>query len=155
MSQALRQRPAVNRDNAFFFEALQQGRLVAQQCASCSEFRHPPVPMCPSCHSIEWTASSIEGTGTLVTYSVLHHPVLPPFVAGYLVGLVELDHGVRLVLNLEYAEQDAAIGQSVEVRVVRYDDDLVLPAGFLPGSPTTIVSSTEGGTLHSPEGDRS
>ena len=143
MSQTLRQRPAINKDNAFFFEQLAAGRITAQQCASCSEFRHPPVPMCPHCHALEWQATEISGTGVLTTYTVMHHPVLPPFTKGYIVGLVELDHGVRLVVNLEYAESDVEIGQTVEVRPVRYDADLVLPAGFLPGTTSTIVSSTE------------
>lgn len=143
MNQTLRQRPALNKDNQFFFDALTEGKICAQQCSSCNEFRHPPVPMCPHCHSLDWRATEMGSTGELVMYTVVHHPVIPPFAKGYIVGLVELEHGVRLVMNLEYDESEVEIGQEVEVRPVQYDDDLVLPAGFKPGAPSRIVSSTE------------
>lgn len=145
---ALRQRPAINRDNAFFFDALKEGRLVAQQCEECKTFRHPPVPMCPRCHALGWKATDIEGTGELISFTVIHHPVVPPFEAGYIVGLVELDHGVRIILNVEADEEDVEIGMTLEVRPYPYDDELVLPAAFLPGSESVIVSSTEGKVPH-------
>ncbi|MDN5796921.1 MAG: OB-fold domain-containing protein [Intrasporangium sp.] len=143
MATPTRQQPAVNRDNAFFFESLAQGRLTIQQCTRCHAHRHPPVPMCPRCHSLSWQADEVSGMGTLVTFTALYHPVLPPFVPGYLVGLVELQDGVRLVVNLECAEDEAQIGMPVEVVPQRYGDDLVLPAGYLPGAPHVVVSSTE------------
>lgn len=139
MATPVRQRPAVNGDNAFFFEALQQGKLVAQQCSNCAQFRHPPVACCPHCHSFEWQATEMATAGTVISFVVLHHPVVPPFQAGYIVGLVELDHGVRMVMNLEFPEAEVEIGMEVEVRPYRYDDELVLMAGFKPGQPTPEV----------------
>lgn len=147
MAEALRPRPAVNLDNAFYFDALRAGRLVCQQCSDCSEFRHPPVPCCPRCHSFAWQETPLSGRGELITYTVLHHPVMPPFAAGYIVGLVEFAEGVRIVMNLEIAEEDVAIGMEVEVRAIPYDPELTLPAGFIPGAPSDVLSSTEtGGT---------
>lgn len=138
-----RQRPAVNLDNAFYFENLAEGRLTIQQCTECLTHRHPPVPMCPRCHSLTWRADEVNGMGTLATYTALFHPVVPPFVPGYLVGLVELADGVRLVVNLEFGEEEARIGMPVEVVPQRYGDDLVLPAGYIPGRPRIVVSSNE------------
>lgn len=146
MTTPTRQRPAVNLDNAFFFESLAQGRLTIQQCTECGTHRHPPVPMCPRCHSLSWQADPVSGLGTLTTYTALFHPVLPPFEPGYLVGLVELEDGIRLVVNLEFGQDEAQIGMPVEVVPQRYDDDLVLPAGYIPGRPHTVVSSTEATT---------
>ncbi|MCU4297020.1 hypothetical protein D3I60_07995 [Brevibacterium permense] len=143
MTEALRPRPALNLDNAFYFDALKEGRLVAQQCGDCAEFRHPPVPCCPRCQSFDWDVSDLSDTGELVTYTVLHHPVVPPFEAGYIVGLVEFAEGVRIVMNLEIDEADVSIGMKVEVRPHFYDPDLALPAGFAPGAETCVRSSTE------------
>lgn len=143
MTEALRPRPALNLDNAFYFDALKEGRLVAQQCGDCAEFRHPPVPCCPRCHSFSWQEAPLSGSGELVSFTVLHHPVVPPFTAGYVVGLVEFAEGVRIVMNLEIAEEDVAIGMEVEVRTHSYDPELTLPAGFLPGAPNRVLSSTE------------
>ena len=143
MTEALRPRPALNLDNAFYFDALREGRLVAQQCGDCAEFRHPPVPCCPRCQSFDWHASELSDTGELVTYTVLHHPVMPPFEAGYIVGLVEFAEGVRMVMNLEIEEADVSIGMNVEVRPHFYDPELALPAGYMPGAETRVRSSTE------------
>ena len=140
---SLRQRPAVNLDNAFFFENLAQGRLTIQQCTECRTHRHPPVPMCPQCHSLSWRADEVGGSGTLTTYTALFHPVAPPFVPGYLVGLVELADGIRVVVNLEFGEEEARIGMPVEVVPQRYGDDLILPAGYIPGRRHIVVSSSE------------
>src|SRR5699024_9342005 len=138
MTEALRPRPALNMDNAFYFDALKEGRLVAQQCGDCAEFRHPPVPCCPRCQSFDWRDCELSGTGELVTYTVLHHPVMPPFEVGYIVGLVEFAEGVRIVMNLE-------------VRPLCDDAELALPAGSVPGAETCVRSSTE--TTDSPDDD--
>lgn len=128
MTHALRPRPAINLDNAFFFEALATGRLVIQRCEDCGELRHPPVPMCPSCHSLDWHAQEMSGRGTLFSYVVMHHPVIAPFEPGYIVALVQLDEGPRIVMPLEgIAREDVVIGMPLVVRPERMDDDLTLP----------------------------
>ena len=58
---ARRPRPRVTLDGRFFWEGLEQGKLLIQRCAACDELRHPPGPMCPKCHSLEWKTS--EGFG--------------------------------------------------------------------------------------------
>lgn len=128
MSEILRPRPAINRDNAFFFEALNEGKLAIQQCDGCNELRHPPVPMCPNCHSLEWHAEEMSGLGSVFSFVVLHHPVVPPFEAGYMVAVVELEEGPRIVMNLEgINKEDVEIGMPVTITPERMDADLVLP----------------------------
>ena len=128
MSEALRPRPPVNRDNAFFFDELKGGRISVQRCDSCAELRHPPVPMCPACHSLDWSTRTMSGAGELVSFVVMHHPVRPPFQDGYIVALVELVEGPRLVMNLEDIEEDdIEIGMKVQVDVRAVDAELVLP----------------------------
>lgn len=131
MSEALRPRPQVNGDNRFFFEELKSGRVSIQCCDSCQELRHPPVPMCPTCNSLEWSTREMSGGGELVTFVVIHHPIQPPFEDGYIVALVELDEGPRLVLNLEgIDEEDVEIGMRVIVEARAVDDELHLPVAF-------------------------
>lgn len=142
MRNATRQRPAVNQDNSFFFDNLAKGLLTIQRCTECNAFRHPPVPMCPQCHSLAWEPREVTGTGTLVTYTVIHHPVVPPFVDGYLVGLVELAEGVRIVTNLEIQESRVEIGMQLQVIPQRYGD-LVLSAAYRPGDKHVVISSYE------------
>lgn len=127
--QPLRPRPAINLDNAFFFEALtERGELAIQQCDECNELRHPPVPMCPDCHSIHWAPKPMAGNGIVHSFVVLYHPIVPPFEPGYIVAVIELDEGPRVVMNLEGVErEDVKIGMPVEITAERMDETLVLP----------------------------
>lgn len=127
--QALRPRPATNLDNAFFFESLtERGELSIQQCSDCEELRHPPVPMCPDCNSIHWAPKAMKPRGIVHSYVVLYHPIVPPFEPGYVVAVVELEQGPRVVMNLEGVErEDVKIGMPVDITIERMDADLVLP----------------------------
>lgn len=128
MIDALRPRPPINGDNRFFYDELKAGRVSVQGCSSCEELRHPPVPMCPSCHSLDWSPRQMSGEGELISYVVMHHPIVPPFQDGYIVALIELTEGPRLVMNLEgIAEDDIEIGMKVEVTAHAVDDELTLP----------------------------
>jgi uncharacterized protein len=127
-STALRPRPAISEDTAFFWEGAKRGELLIQRCASCGVLRHPPGPACPACDSFEWDTVASTGRGTVHSFVVYHYPVIPPFEAPYVVVLVDLEEGVRLVSNLiEIAPEDVEIGMPVEVRFVDVDEDLTLP----------------------------
>lgn len=127
--QVLRPRPAINLDNAFFFESLnERGELSIQQCGECEQLRHPPVPMCPDCNSIHWAPKVMAGSGTVHSYVVLYHPIVPPFEPGYIVAVIELEEGPRVVMNLEGVDRaDVQIGMPVTITAERMDENLVLP----------------------------
>jgi uncharacterized protein len=108
--------PIVTDDSAAFWDAAADHRLVAQRCGECGRLRHPPRPMCPTCHSLAIDVVQLSGRGTLYSYSVLHHPQHPAFDYPVLAALVDLDEGVRLVSNLTgVAPADIRIGMALEV----------------------------------------
>ncbi|WP_244928792.1 OB-fold domain-containing protein [Nocardioides sp. W7] len=124
----LRPRPAVNLDNAFWFEAARERRLVVQRCAQCGTLRHPPGPCCPECQSFEWDTVEASGRGTLYSYVVAHHPRHPAFDFPLLIALVELDEGTRLITNLTgVSPEDVVIGMPLEVAWHDADSELTLP----------------------------
>jgi 3-oxo-4,17-pregnadiene-20-carboxyl-CoA hydratase alpha subunit len=124
-----RPRPALTRDNQFWFDAAKQHRLVIQRCASCSALRHPPRPRCDKCGSYEWNELEASGRGTVYSYVVNHHPQVPAFDYPLAVGLIELEEGTRLVANIVGIEPAAVeVGMAVEVEFVEHDPDLTLPA---------------------------
>ncbi|MDN5893759.1 MAG: OB-fold domain-containing protein [Nocardioides sp.] len=134
---ALRPRPALNRDNAFWFEAAREKRLVVQRCADCSTLRHPPGPGCPECGSFDWDTVEASGAGTLYSYVVAHHPKHPAFDAPYLIALVELAEGTRLITNLTgVTAEDLEIGMPLALEWLEADDGLTLPV-FAPTGPDT------------------
>ena len=129
---ASRPRPALNRDNAFWFAAAREHRLVIQRCASCGTLRHPPGPMCPQCRSLEWGTLEASGRATLYSWVVAHHPRHPAFATPYVVAVVELEEGTRLITNLvDLAPGDLTIGMPLALRWLDADadadPDLTLP----------------------------
>jgi uncharacterized OB-fold protein len=123
-----RPRPARSPDNAFFWEGVAAGELRIQRCAGCKALRHPPGPMCPLCHSLDWDAIAASGRGHVYSFVVAHHPPVPPFSYPNPIALIELDEGTRLVSNLVGIDPaEVAIGLRVRVEFTRVDEDLVLP----------------------------
>jgi uncharacterized protein len=126
---ALRPRPPINPDNAFWFEAAREHRLVVQRCADCKSLRHPPGPCCPQCGSFGWDTVEASGEGHVYSYVVNHHPRHPAFDYPLVVAVVELAEGTRLIANMiGVAPQDVEVGMPVVLDWIDPDPDLSLPA---------------------------
>ncbi|WP_289849128.1 OB-fold domain-containing protein [Actinoallomurus spadix] len=135
-----RARPAIGPDTRFFWDGLRDGELRVQRCAECGRLRHPPGPMCPECHATKREHVTVSGRGTLHSYVVHHHPPVPGFDPPFVVALVDLEEGVRMVGDLLGCPPDQVrIGMPVEAVLQKIDDDLVLPqwrpAGSAPKPP--------------------
>jgi uncharacterized OB-fold protein len=84
--------------------------------------------MCPSCRSLAADALKASGRGIVYSYCKPHEPRLPGFDPGYVVALVELEEGPRLVTNLIGIDAvEVRIGLPVAVEFVAVDPDLTLP----------------------------
>jgi uncharacterized OB-fold protein len=119
--------PAIGPDTEFFWNGLRAGKLLIQRCGGCGALRHPPRPMCPKCRSLDWEAVESSGRGTVYSYVMPHEPRFPFFDYPYIVVLVDLDEGVRLVSNLfDIDPADVAVGMPVEVYYETFDGGLVL-----------------------------
>jgi uncharacterized OB-fold protein len=123
-----RLRPQATDDTAFFWDAAAAGRLEIQRCTRCSALRYPPGPACPDCHSLGWEPVEVSGRGHLFSYTVVHHPPVPGFDGPAVVGVVELDEGVRLVTNLDLDPADTpVIGEPLEVFFLRQAEGWSVP----------------------------
>ncbi|HEX5254766.1 MAG TPA: Zn-ribbon domain-containing OB-fold protein [Mycobacterium sp.] len=119
--------PAITPDTEFFWNGLRENKLLIQRCGDCGQLRHPPRPMCPHCRSLDWEAIESSGRGTVYSYVMPHEPKFPFFEYPYVVVLVELEDGVRLVSNLTGIDPDAVTpGMPVEVYYQTFDNELVL-----------------------------
>ena len=125
---SLRPRPSLTHDQDFWFEGLQQGKLLIQQCSKCGTLRHPSGPMCRNCRSLEWTTVQAAGGGSIHSFVVVHYPQIPSIEYPNQVVLVDLDEGVRVVANtVDTTLDQLVIGARVELHVQRCDDELSLP----------------------------
>ncbi|MBB2913982.1 hypothetical protein FHS43_005291 [Streptosporangium becharense] len=121
-------RPAVNADTAFFWEGAAVGELRVQRCADCGLLRHPPGPVCPSCRSAARTHVTASGRGEVYSYVVHHNPPVPGLRTPFVVAVVELPEGVRIVGNVvDCPPAEVRIGMAVRVTYRRMDEELTLP----------------------------
>jgi uncharacterized OB-fold protein len=121
-------RPMISRDTAFFWEGTAAGELRIQRCPACGTLRHPPGPMCPSCGADKPDYVVASGRGTVFSYVVHHHPAVPGRTPPFVVALVELDEGVRMLGELvDVDPSTVTIGMPVEIALTRIDDELTLP----------------------------
>ncbi len=70
-----RPHPALTQDNAFWFEGARAHHLLIQRCTSCGTLRHPPLPACANCGSLEWDTVDLQRPRHLV---LLRGRALPP-----------------------------------------------------------------------------
>jgi uncharacterized OB-fold protein len=118
-------RPSVNRDTEYFWEGTRLGELRIQRCGGCGLLRHPPGPMCPECGATKPKYLVSDGRGVVYSYVVHHHPQVPGKQTPFVVALVELDEGVRVLGELD---GEPAVGLPVEVVFTKVDDELTMPS---------------------------
>lgn len=128
-------RPVISPDTRFFWEGTSAGELRVQACGNCGALRHPPGPVCPACGAAKPGYVVAAGTGHVYSYVVHHHPPVPGREPPFVVALVELDEGVRMVGELlDVAPGEVSIGMPVRSALINVDDDLAIPA-WRPARP--------------------
>ncbi len=130
-----RPRPGINRDTAFFWEGVDKGELRIQRCTGCGRLGHPPYARCPDCGSYDFDYAVSVGRGTVYSFVQPRYPLVPSFEYPYIVGLVELEEGTRLVTNIvDVSPGSVRVGMPVEVDFRQVDPELTLPL-FRPMRP--------------------
>lgn len=85
-----------------FWEGAKEGRLLLPRCNHCGNYFFPPSQRCRHCLSqdVAWIES--KGAGRIYSFVVYHRSYHPAFEADvpYVVAIVELDEGVRLLSNI-------------------------------------------------------
>ena len=92
--------PIVTLDAKFFWDAADRGEFLGERCAECRQFRFPPRPMCPNCHSLKREEVKLSGRGTVHGWTIPRHPAPFGFKEAPVVVIVQLDEGIRIVSNL-------------------------------------------------------
>ncbi len=120
--------PQEHTDNKAFWQGIKNNELLIQKCSKCGKLMHPPMPMCPGCHSLDrgWIKST--GKGTVYSWVVYHEAPSPCFKTPYSVALIELEEDIRIVSNLiDIQPGDIKVGMPVEVVFKKVDENVVLP----------------------------
>lgn len=118
--------PVPDPTDQFFWDGVQQHRLLVQRCTSCGGLRLPPVPMCGTCHGLEWDAIEASGRGSIYSWVLSHHPSEPD-AQPRIVVLVQLEEGPRVVSNLVGTEVGSVRNELPVSLVFREVDGVMLP----------------------------
>lgn len=113
-----------------YWQGVKDGKLFLQSCRSCGLTWHPPTPICPACQAknYEWRAAS--GRGTVYSFTVVHHAahVAVARKVPYLVALVTLEEGPRVVSNiLNCPAERVQVGMPVALTFQEISPGVVLP----------------------------
>ncbi len=125
--------PVLDADNAFYWHAAAQGELRIQSCGDCGALCHPPVPLCPVCHSAERQNRPMSGLGRVASFMIVHHPPNPWFEMPIGVVSVELEEGPHVTSNIVGVPlEEVDLGMEVEVLFAGTDDPEVGVPLFRP-----------------------
>lgn len=114
-----------------YWEAAKQHRLRIQRCRDCARHYFYPRPLCPHCLSrrVDWV--DVSGRGLLHTFVINHRaPRKYPLPAPFVIGIVELEEGARLLTQIVDVDPDPKkLRCDIPVEVVFDDvtDEITLP----------------------------
>ena len=113
-------------------------RLPLMKCRHCGQLRRYLTRVCYRCQHTDYDWIEAGGGGTIYAFTEIFYPPTDEFEAPFVLALVDLDEGVRMMANILHAKgDDLAIGQRVKVvfedmadgkRVPQFEVDAASPA---------------------------
>ncbi|MEP3919325.1 Zn-ribbon domain-containing OB-fold protein [Ascidiaceihabitans sp.] len=91
--------PEIYPETQFYWDGAKAGQLLLNHCTSCDQSYFPPRPFCPSCGNRDVIVREASGKGRLYSYVISHLPA-PGYEPPYIVAVVELEEGTRMLTNL-------------------------------------------------------
>ncbi|MFM1654140.1 Zn-ribbon domain-containing OB-fold protein [Brevibacillus sp. B_LB10_24] len=119
-------KPLIDDDSRPYWEGLKRGELLIQRCGDCNQSIFYPRALCPHCFSERVSWEKASGRGRIYSYTVVHR-AFGPYETPYVVAIVELEEGVRMMTRILGDREKIAIDNRVEVTFEQVDDDLTLP----------------------------
>jgi uncharacterized protein len=121
--------PRIDEESRGWWEALARHELYFQRCRDCGTKRLYPRAACPSCLSAatDWVRAS--GYGIVYSFTVTYQNQAPGFreELPYVLAIVELEEGLRLMTNVVGAPDAVRIGMPVEVVFDDVTSEVTLP----------------------------
>ncbi len=91
--------PVPDSDTQAWWDACARRELMVQRCESCGQWIWQPRPLCWKCQTPDPVWKRVSGEGFAASWMVMRPPTLPAYadLVPYVILLVELDEGVRMV----------------------------------------------------------
>ncbi len=124
-------RPASSRDTKFFWDGVNAHELRIQKRPDGS-LQHPPVPAVWQDKDTAIDYQVVSGKGTVFTFVVHHAPKVPGRTLPFVVALVELEEGVRMLGELRNVDPaEVKIGMPVRATYIDFPESDSGPAWTL------------------------
>ncbi len=112
-------RPAVSRDTQFFWDGVNAHELRIQRLPD-GTLQHPPMPALWQSKDLPVDYLVAGGSGTVFSFVVHHAPRVPGRTLPFVIALVELEEGVRMLGELRGVDP-AAVTIGMPVRATYID----------------------------------
>jgi len=120
-----------------FWNSLRDRRIAVQRCDDCARYVFYPRALCPHCGSRRLSWTPVSGRGAIHTLTIVEKgPGAFRADGRYVVALVDLDEGCRMMTNIVGVEphpDHVRIGMPVEIVYDEVTDAVTLPK-FRPAS---------------------
>ena len=127
----LMMRPAASRDTQFFWDGVNAHELRIQKRPD-GTLQHPPVPAIWQDREAPVDYVVASGKGTVFSFVVHHAPQVPGRTLPFVIALVELEEGVRMLGELRGADPSTVkIGMPVTATYIDFPDGESGPAWTL------------------------
>jgi uncharacterized OB-fold protein/acyl dehydratase len=124
-------RPSSSRDTKFFWDGVNAHELRIQRRPD-GTLQHPPVPAVWADKDAPEDYVVASGKGSVFSYVVHHAPKVPGRSLPFVIALVELEEGVRMLGELRGIEpEQVKIGLPVRATYLDFPDSEVSPAWSL------------------------
>jgi uncharacterized OB-fold protein len=109
----------------YWREIPQRYRFEAGKCTNCGFVSFPPRGVCPRCGNRTFTPARIAESGILLTHTIIR---VPPAAfedqSPYILGIAELDDGVRLTAQVVDCDFSALkVGMRVRLEFRRISEE--------------------------------
>ena len=127
----LMMRPAASKDTAFFWDGINAHEMRIQRRPD-GTLQHPPVPALWNDKDVPTDYVVASGKGTVFSFVVHHAPQVPGRTLPFVIALVELTEGVRMLGELRGVDPaKVEIGMPVRATYIDFPDGESGPAWTL------------------------
>lgn len=120
--------PESDTDARGFWDGAAAGKLLIQRCLDCGHDQFYPRTFCLSCGGTHLELTESSGKGTVYSFTVVHRGPYDDVPSPYVVAIVALDEGVRMLSNIVGCDAgDVRCDMKVKVKFEPLRDGVVLP----------------------------
>jgi uncharacterized protein len=115
--------PRPDPDSEGYWRATRDGRLAVCRCLECRTWQHPALERCRYCDG-RTGFEEVSGRGTVFSFIVVRHPMIPGRAVPYIVGIIELAEqpGLHLSAIIDADPDTVTVGAAATARLADLGD---------------------------------